>query len=319
MLIFVAMQNQETVKRVFDPDMPDRAPMINIKGRLYDLETPWVMGIVNVTPDSFWSGSRTFDTESLKARIASMKAEGADCLDLGACSTRPGAEDISAAEEWERLARGLEAVREEWPDCIVSIDTFRAEVARKAVETYGADIINDVSGGTLDPEMFAAVADLKVPYVLMHMRGTPATMQSLTDYEDVTADVLTDLAGKAEELRRLGVCDIILDPGFGFSKTVDQNYRLLDDLQEFTKTGMPVLAGMSRKSMIWRPLGLTPADTLPGTVALHMAAMMKGASIIRVHDVKEARQGADVFALLKHNARTGRNTVMRTTISRKED
>lgn len=288
-----------------DSDTPAFQPTINIHGRLYGFDTPWVMGIVNITPDSFYDGSRTpvSDTAAIRERVERMREEGADCLDLGGYSTRPGAEEISAEEEWHRLATGLKASREAWPEAIISVDTFRAEIARRSVKEYGADIINDVSGGMLDPAMFDTVAELKVPYILMHMRGTPANMQTLTDYNDVTADVLSDLAFKTEKLRRRGVCDIILDPGFGFSKTVDQNYRLLDDLGEFTKTGLPVLAGMSRKSMIWRPLQITPADSLPGTVALHMVALMKGASIIRVHDVAAARQSVDVFKLLKQNSR----------------
>lgn len=294
-------QKMPTANHQADVDCSPLPPTINIRGRLLDFERPWVMGIVNVTPDSFYEGSRTFDPRSIADRVARMRDEGADCIDLGAYSTRPGAPEVSEEEEWDRLARGLEETRRAWPEAVVSVDTFRASVARKAVEQFQADIINDVSGGTLDPEMFATVAELKAAYVLMHMRGTPADMQNLTNYDDVTADVLKDLLFKAAELRRLGVCDIILDPGFGFSKTVDQNYRLLDGLEEFTRTGMPVLAGMSRKSMIWRPLGITPTESLPGTVALHMAAMMKGASIIRVHDVAPARQSAEVFALLKRN------------------
>lgn len=280
---------------------PRNAPTINIRGELYDFETPWVMGIINATPDSFYSGSRTPDKESIRERVKVMRGEGADCLDLGGYSTRPGADEITPTQEWDRLAPALETIREVWPEAIVSVDTFRASVARKAVCEFGADIINDVSGGTLDPDMFATVAELRVPYILMHMRGTPADMQTLTDYENVTANVLSDLAFKTAELRSLGVCDIILDPGFGFSKTTDQNYELLNNLEEFTKTGLPVLAGMSRKSMIWKPLDITPSDTLPGTIALHMAAMMKGASIIRVHDVAPARQSADIFALMKKN------------------
>lgn len=264
------------------------------------------MGILNVTPDSFWEGSRTTDSDSIRNRVARMRFEGADCIDIGACSTRPGAPILSKSEEWDRLARGLEVLRKEWPEAIVSVDTFRASIARRAVEEFEADIINDISGGTLDEDMFPTVASLKAPYILMHMRGTPETMQSLADYHDVTAEVLTDLAQKADLLRQLGVCDIILDPGFGFSKDIAQNYRLLDDLEEFSKFGYPVLAGMSRKSLIWRPLGISPAEALPGTIALHMAAMMKGASIIRVHDVAQARQSADLFAILRKNSRTDR-------------
>lgn len=277
------------------------APTINIRGELYDFATPWVMGIINATPDSFYAASRTPDRERLATRVKEMLADGADCLDIGACSTRPGAPVVSPDEEWSRLASALETVRSVSQECIVSVDTFRAEIARKAVRQFGVDIINDVAGGTLDPEMFETVAELKVPYVLMHMRGTPSDMQTHTDYTDVTAEVLTDLAFKADELRRLGVCDIILDPGFGFSKTIDGNYQLLNRLDEFCKTGMPVLAGLSRKSMIWKPLHLDPDKVLPATISLHMVAMMKGASIIRVHDVAPARQSADIFSILNKN------------------
>ena len=242
---------------------------LNIRGRLVDLSTPKVMGIVNVTPDSFYSGSRTSGREALERRILQLREEGADIVDLGGYSSRPGADDVSPEEEYSRLASGLEVVKEVWPEVPVSIDTFRASVARRCVEEWGADIINDIGGGTLDPEMWQTVADLRVAYVLMHMRGTPSTMSSLTDYEDVTAEVITDLSRKVYELRGLGVCDIIIDPGFGFAKTVDQNFRLLDELREFCRMGMPVLAGMSRKTMIWKTLGVTPEESLTGTISLN--------------------------------------------------
>lgn len=263
---------------------------LNIRGRLVDLSTPKVMGIVNVTPDSFYSGSRTSGREALERRILQLREEGADIVDLGGYSSRPGADDVSPEEEYSRLASGLEVVKEVWPEVPVSIDTFRASVARRCVEEWGADIINDIGGGTLDPEMWQTVADLRVAYVLMHMRGTPSTMSSLTDYEDVTAEVITDLSRKVFELRGLGVCDIIIDPGFGFAKTVDQNFRLLDELHEFCRMGMPVLAGMSRKTMIWKTLGVTPEESLTGTISLNTIALREGATILRVHDVKAARE-----------------------------
>ena len=193
----------------------------------------------------------------------------------------------------------LRAVREVSRDAVISVDTFRAEIARRSVEEYGVAIINDISGGDMDPAMFATVAELGVAYVLMHTRGTPATMQSLTDYDDVTAEVLSDLAFKSDRLRDMGVADVILDPGFGFAKSVEQNYRLLAELEAFAATGMSVLAGLSRKSMIWRPLGITPSESLPGTVALNMAALERGASILRVHDVAEAVQTVALYMLLK--------------------
>ncbi len=285
-----------------DADTPIYPPLINIHGSLYDFQTPWVMGILNVTPDSFYADSRMFEQEQIRSRIREIRDQGADCIDVGGYSTRPGAEEVTEQEEWRRLESGLRILREEWPEAILSVDTFRSGIARKAVEEFGASIINDVSGGTLDDEMFKTVADLKVAYVLMHMRGTPENMKELTDYEDVTADILKDLLFKAEQLRALGVCDIILDPGFGFAKNVRQNYELLDNLEHFTEYGYPVLAGMSRKSMIWRPLGIKPEDSLPGTITLHTVAMLKGASIIRVHDVAAARQSADCFTLLKKSS-----------------
>lgn len=268
--------------------MDKRKLTINIKGHLVDFARPKVMGIVNVTPDSFYSGSRTPARKEIMARVERMKDEGADIIDLGGCSSRPGADDISAALEYDRLAEGLDAIRTVWEDAVVSVDTFRASVARKCVEEWHVDIVNDISGGTLDPEMWKTVADLKVAYVLMHMRGTPSTMQTMTDYSDVTAEVITDLSRKVYELRGLGVIDIIIDPGFGFAKTVCQNYRLLEELGEFCKMGMPVLAGLSRKSMIWKPLGITPEESLEGTVALDAVALYNGADIVRVHDVAPA-------------------------------
>ena len=271
---------------------------INIKGRLMDFRIPKVMGIINVTPDSFYSGSRTPGDSEILGRVLQLKEEGADILDLGGYSSRPGAEDVSAEEEYSRLARGLEIVRREWEYVPVSIDTFRASVARRCVEEWGVDIINDISGGTLDPAMWETVADLRVAYVLMHMRGTPATMQELTDYADVTAEVITDLSRKVYELRGLGVNDIIIDPGFGFAKTASQNFRLLNELGEFCRMGMPVLAGLSRKSMIWRTLGITPEESYEGTVALDAIAVDRGADILRVHDVRAARQTVELLSRL---------------------
>ncbi|MDE5882026.1 MAG: dihydropteroate synthase [Muribaculaceae bacterium] len=263
---------------------------LNIRGRLLDLSTPKVMGIVNVTPDSFYASGRTPDTEAVERRILQLRDEGADIIDIGGCSTRPGAEDVTTEEEYSRLSVALEVIHHLWQEVPVSVDTYRAEVARRCVEEWGVDIINDVAGGTLDPEMWKTVAELRVAYVLMHMRGTPATMQTFTDYTDVTAKVITDLSRKVFELHGLGVNDIIIDPGFGFAKTVEQNFILLEELDEFCKMGMPVLAGFSRKSMIWRSLGITPEESLEGTVALNAIALQKGASLLRVHDVKAAKE-----------------------------
>lgn len=280
----------------------DKASLtINVKGRLIDFATPKIMGIVNVTPDSFYAGSRASCREEVAEKVARMRAEGADIIDIGGCSSRPGASVVDADEEYARLATGLEAVREVWADAIVSVDTFRGSVARRCVEEWGADIINDIGGGTLDADMWQTVAELGVAYVLMHTRGTPETMQGLTDYADVTADVITDLSKKAYELRGLGVCDIIIDPGFGFSKTAEQNFKLLDELGEFCKMGMPVLAGMSRKTMVWQTLGTTPEESLDGTVALDAIALYNGADIVRVHDVAPAAASAKLVAMIRNS------------------
>lgn len=252
------------------------------------------MGILNVTADSFYAGCRAWSEEEVCSCVRTIRDEGADCIDIGACSTRPGAEPVDADVELSRLLDAIAIVRQEWPDAVISVDTFRASVARRCVEA-GADIINDISGGTLDPEMFDTVAELRVPYILMHMRGTPATMSQNTQYRDVVADVISELAYSIRELRQRGVCDIIVDPGFGFAKDVEQNYRLLASLDEICKIGLPVLVGVSRKSMIWRPLGITPAEALPGTIALDSYALLHGASILRVHDVAAAVQARDVL------------------------
>ena len=271
----------------------------NLKGRLFTADRPLVMGIVNVTPDSFFAASRV-DGDGLLSRVAVMIDEGADILDIGGYSTRPGAAEVSADEELARLLPAVNRVREAYPDAIISVDTFRADVARKCVEA-GADIINDIGGGDLDPDMFATVADLKVPYVLMHMRGTPADMQSRTDYDDVAADVLRDLAFKTDRLHQMGVCDVIVDPGFGFAKNVDQNFRLLASLRAFRSLGSAVLAGLSRKTMVWKELGITPDEALNGTTAVNMIALLNGADILRVHDVKEAVQTVRLFEAYRRN------------------
>lgn len=261
---------------------------LNLHGRLVEITRPWIMGILNVTPDSFYDGSRCPDTERIEARVRQIIDEGADVIDIGAYSTRPGADDVSAAEELARIERGMEVVRRVAPDAIVSVDTFRADVARSCVEQLGVDIINDVAGGTLDDRMFATVAQLGVPYIVMHMRGTPATMQQLTDYDNVTADVLKYLARKVDELHQMGVNDVIADPGFGFSKTVEQNYELMRGLEVFHELRVPLLVGVSRKSMVFRLLGCTPAEALNGTTVLNTLALERCAHILRVHDVRQA-------------------------------
>lgn len=271
---------------------------LNIRGNLLRVERPMIMGIINVTPDSFWEGSRAADPDSIACRAAAMIADGADIIDLGACSTRPGAETCDAATEEARVAVGFEAVRSVSADIPLSVDTFRASVARSAVER-GADIVNDISGGDLDPEMMPTVASLHVPYIMMHMRGTPATMQSMCDYpEGVVAEVVADLSRKIERFRLAGVADIIADPGLGFAKTVGQNYELLRSTAEIEELlGTPVLIGLSRKSMLTRPLGITAADALEATTAANTLALVNGAAILRVHDVKAAVEAREIVSL----------------------
>lgn len=268
---------------------------LNLKGRLVTFSRPAVMGILNVTPDSFYAGSHAFDPQAIRNRVRRMLDEGVDIIDVGGYSSRPGAADVSVDEEMRRVEVGVKAVREVSADVPVSVDTFRASVARLAVESFGADIINDISGGNADEAMFDTVADLAVPYVLMHMRGTPSTMQSLADYNDVTADVIAELSKPLHELALRGVADVIVDPGFGFAKTLEQNYRLFANLPHIAQMlDRPLLVGISRKSMITRLCDVTADEALPGTVALNTAAVMWGASILRVHDVAAARQTVDV-------------------------
>ena len=273
---------------------------LNIHGSLYELDSPKVMGILNVTPDSFYSGSRcSTDDALIERRVHQIIDEGADMIDIGGYSSRSNADDISPEEEYARLDRGLRIIRSIAPDAIVSVDTFRADVARRCVENWGVEIINDISGGDLDDAMFDTVAGLKVPYILMHMRGNPATMNTLTQYDNVVVDVIKDLGAKVQRLNALGVADVIIDPGFGFSKTVEQNYRLMNHLGFFHSLALPLLVGISRKSMIYRPLGITPEQSLNGTTALNMVALAAGTHILRVHDVKEACEAVKIHNLIK--------------------
>lgn len=261
---------------------------LNVRGRLLDLSKPQVMGILNVTPDSFYAGSRMQTEEAVRRRVKQIIAEGGSMIDVGAYSSRPGAADVSAEEEIERLRRGMSIVREEAPEIPVSVDTFRADVAKMAVEELGVDIINDISGGELDKEMFKTVAKLGVPYILMHMKGTPQTMQQAPHYEDLMKEVMLYFAEKVQQLRDLGQKDIVLDPGYGFAKTIDHNYELLKHQEMLEVFELPLLVGVSRKSMIYRFLGTSPEEALNGTSVLNTIALQKGANILRVHDVKEA-------------------------------
>lgn len=285
------------------PPMAMKAFSLDIHGRLRRFETPAVMGILNVTPDSFYDGSRTplTDRDALRRRVDMMLTEGADMIDVGGYSTRPGAAEVPVQEEIDRVMAGVETVREFDPEIPLSVDTFRAAVAKATVAPGLADIVNDVSGGMLDDSMFEAVAALKTPYILMHMRGTPATMQSLTDYPDgVVTGVTVELRRALDRLDELGVADVIIDPGFGFSKTAPQNYELFGHLGYLGRMlgNRPLLVGISRKSMIYKPLNLTPAQSLPGTIALNTMALERGAAILRVHDVGAAVQARDVWQMM---------------------
>lgn len=282
--------------------LPYKPYSLNLRGRLVTLERPWVMGIVNITPDSFYRGSRVTDEQTLIERVSQMLDAGADVLDLGACSTRPGSEQVSAQGEMERLQWALDIVRRLAPDAILSVDTYRADVARRCVEEWGVDIINDISGGTLDAAMFETVAQLRVPYVMMHMRGTPDTMSSLTDYDDVTADVLQWMARRIDELRQMGVADVIADPGFGFAKTMEQNYEMLARLEAFHALDAPLLVGVSRKRMIYTPLGCMADEALNGTTIVNTMALERGAHILRVHDVRAAVEAVKLTALLRQHS-----------------
>lgn len=268
---------------------------LKLNQQLFDLSSPLIMGIINVTPDSFYKGSRFTTEKAILHAVDKILENGGSIIDIGGFSTRPSAEIISEEEEIYRLSKALEIILKKYPQTVISIDTFRAKVARCMVENFQVAMINDVSGGTLDDQMFETIADLKVAYVLMHMRGTPQTMQQLTDYEDVVTEVFQFLQKRLAQLRSLGVTDVIIDPGFGFAKTIQQNYQLLKKLSYFKELGAPILAGLSRKSMIYKLLNITPDEALTGTIAVNVLALIGGASILRVHDVKEAAQTIKIF------------------------
>ena len=272
---------------------------INVNGFLLDLSSPCVMGILNVTPDSFYAGSRMQTEIDITHRIEQIVGEGAGIIDVGAYSSRPNAENVSPAEEMERLRMGLGILRKVQPDAVVSVDTFRADVARMCVEEYGVAIINDIAAGEMDGDMFRTVADLNVPYIMMHMQGTPQNMQQNPHYDNLLKEVFMYFARKAQQLRDLGVKDIILDPGFGFGKTVEHNYELLAHLEEFRIFELPLLAGVSRKSMIYRLVGTTPQEALNGTTVLDTICLLKGADILRVHDVREAVETVKIVEAMK--------------------
>lgn len=272
---------------------------INIRGELVSLERPLVMGILNITPDSFYESSRCADLQKALDRAQQIIEEGADIIDVGAYSSRPGADDVTEEEEIARLRSVLPIIRERYPETIISVDTFRSNVARYAVEECGADIINDIMGGEGDEDMFKTIAQLKVPYILMHMRGTPQTMQQQTNYANILVEMIEYFSAKINALRLLGVNDIILDPGFGFAKSLEQNYNIVKNLADIAQFKLPLLVGISRKSMIYQPLNVSPAESLSGTIALNTIALAKGADILRVHDVKECVETVKIFELSK--------------------
>ena len=275
---------------------------INVNGRLMDLSQPRVMGILNVTPDSFYAESRMQTAQAVEQQVLRLLADGADIIDMGAYSSRANAEHVSAEEEMRRLRGGLEVLRRVAPEAVVSVDTFRAEVARMCVEEYGVAIINDIAAGEMDQAMFPMVARLGVPYVMMHMQGTPQNMQLNPHYDNLMKEVMTYFAEKVDRLRQMGAKDLILDPGFGFGKTLDHNYELLSHMEEFAEFGLPLLVGISRKSMIYRLLDITPQESLNGTTVLNTIALLKGAHILRVHDVKPAVEAVKMVGKTQANA-----------------
>lgn len=275
---------------------------LNLRGRLLELREPQIMGILNVTPDSFYSDSRTPDEAHITDRVRQMMDEGADMIDIGGYSSRPGADDVTPEEEMDRLRRGLRIVRKLYPEVPVSVDTFRADVARMCIEEEGADIINDISGGMMDRQMFRTVARLGVPYILMHMQGTPDTMQVAPHYDNLRREVMLYFAERIDRLCQMGAKDIIVDPGFGFGKTLEHNYELMNHLEDFAVFNLPLLVGISRKSMIYKLTGGTPQTSLNGTTALNTISLVKGAHILRVHDVKAAAEAKQIYMAMKQNA-----------------
>ena len=272
---------------------------LNCKGRLLPLDQPVVMGILNITPDSFYAGSRKQTEAEIAARAEAILQEGGTIIDIGGYSSRPDAAEVSEEEEMARLETALRVLNLEFPGAVLSVDTFRSAIARRCVEEFGVAIVNDISGGELDKDMFHTIADLRVPYVMMHMRGTPQTMQQHTQYEHLTANILQWFAAKLETLYQMGANDVIIDPGFGFSKTLEQNYELMRHLSDFRIFGLPLLVGISRKSMIYKLLGGTPTESLNGTSVLNTYALLNGADILRVHDVREAVEAIRLVEQLK--------------------
>ncbi len=273
---------------------------INCKGKLLNLDSPIVMGILNVTPDSFFDGGNYTHSEAILNKATQLINEGATILDIGGYSSKPDAKEVSLTEELERVIPAIELITKQFPDVLISIDTFRSEVARQAVEA-GACMVNDISAGELDTEMFQTIRELQVPYCIMHMQGTPQTMQKNPEYNNVVNEVFYSLAEKVEELKKLGINDIIIDPGFGFGKTLEHNFELLNNLEHFNLLKLPILAGISRKSMIYKTLNISPQEALNGTTVLNSFALQNGANILRVHDAKEAIETIELYKKLKEN------------------
>lgn len=271
---------------------------INVNGRLIDVASPQVMGILNLTPDSFYAASRQQTKEAIQSRALEIVAQGGQFIDVGAYSSRPNAVHISTEEEMERLRNGLTAIQEVLPDALISVDTFRADVARMCVEEYGVGIINDISAGAMDEEMFSMMAHLNVPYIMMHMQGTPQTMQLEPHYDNFLKEVFEYFSEKVGQLQDRGVKDVILDPGFGFGKTIAHNYELLAALDEFRIFDLPILVGVSRKSMIYKYLNTSSDEALNGTTVLHTLALERGANILRVHDVREAVEAVKLVGMM---------------------
>ncbi len=269
---------------------------INCKGKLLNLDEPLIMGILNLTPDSFFDGGKHVNEENIIHQVEKMLNEGASIIDIGGYSSRPGAKDVSLNEELERILPSIKLLKQKFKDLIISIDTFRSNVAIKATEA-GADMINDISAGEMDSNMFNTISELKVPYIMMHMQGTPNTMQLNPTYQNVTNEVINYFSNKINQLYKLGINDVIIDPGFGFGKTLEHNYQLLKKLKQFELFELPILVGISRKSMITKPLNIKPIDALNGTTVLNTLALQNGASILRVHDVKAAKETVDLFKL----------------------
>ena len=274
---------------------------MKLNNKHIDLSTPRVMTIVNVTPDSFYDGSRTFTEEEIERHVVRAIEEGADMLDVGGYSSRPNADDVAVDEEIARVGRAMKVIRRVRPEMVVSIDTFRAEVVRRIVTEWGDCIVNDISAGALDPDMITTVARLGLPYMAMHMRGKPTTMQSMTDYSDIVEEVRAYFAQKINDLRKAGIENIVIDPGFGFAKTLEQNYQLMNGLHRLGDLGAPILVGISRKSMIYKLLGSTPEEALNGTTALHLEALRQGAKMLRVHDTREAVEVVKIYNQLNKN------------------